>query len=292
MSERTCKHCGANDAIVNLSKCGGCLKIRYCSRECQKHDRDRHRPECRAIMEARKLKRTHHQLWDAVENENLTTLQHLLTKNEINVNDATCWIAGQTPLYLACSYGSTSVVEILLTAEDIDANQAETDDGCTPLWIACQNGHAPVIELLLASSGIDVNQARMTGSTPLWIACQNGHASVVELLLASSGIDVNQAKTDDGATPLSTACQNGHAPVVELLLASSEIDVNQALTDDDGSTPLYWACSERHTHIVELLLAVSSIDLNKGCQGWSPLRIAQRNNSSEIVQLLEDAGAQ
>ena len=216
MSERTCKHCGANDAIVNLSKCGGCLKIRYCSRKCQKHDRDRHRPECRAIMEARKLKRTHHQLWDAVENENLRTLQHLLTKNEINVNDTTCWIAGQTPLYLACSYGSTSVVALLLTAEDINANQAETDDGCTPLWIACQNGHTPVIELLLAASGIDVNQHNTKNQTALNIASDEGHVEIVRLLIQQPHIDLNK-KDDWNNSPLEGAQKKNHTEIVQLL---------------------------------------------------------------------------
>ena len=55
--------CGVNDETKELKKCGKCTKIRYCSNSCQQSDWGRHKPECRAIVEARKLKklRRHHQ---------------------------------------------------------------------------------------------------------------------------------------------------------------------------------------------------------------------------------------
>ena len=43
---------------TKLQKCENCLKIRYCSVSCQKKDRARHRPECRDIVKAKKLKRS------------------------------------------------------------------------------------------------------------------------------------------------------------------------------------------------------------------------------------------
>ena len=309
MSTHVCVVCGATEAEFT---CGFCRIPRYCARLCQKKDHQRHKQECSdKVMERRRKKEEEEEtklskelkkvsvedqkqytemLCTGVKEENLRLIQLLLAKDETNVNEVGS--EGFSPLWLACESGLISVVEILLLADGIDVNQAETTVGVTPLFIACENGHTPVVELLLASSGIAVNQATTNNRLcPLFIACQNGHTPVVELLLAANDIDINQARTMDGCTPLYVACQNGHAPVVELLLALSEIAVNQARTDD-GTTPFYKACQKGHALVVELLLAASGIDINIGPQDWSPLRVARQTKHTEIVQLLVDAGAQ
>jgi hypothetical protein len=43
--ERTCPVCNVKE--LNLKKCGNCLKIYYCSLECQKKDWQRHKIECK-----------------------------------------------------------------------------------------------------------------------------------------------------------------------------------------------------------------------------------------------------
>ena len=57
---RACQTCGVNRNAdgTKLQKCENCLRIRYCSVPCQKKDRARHRPECRDIVKAKKLKRS------------------------------------------------------------------------------------------------------------------------------------------------------------------------------------------------------------------------------------------
>ena len=86
-------------------------------------------------------------------------IQLLLAKDETNVNGV--GTEGWSPLLLACYYGFTSVVELLLRADGIiNINQALTKNGCTPLFVACEKGHTPIVELLLASSDIAVNQAK------------------------------------------------------------------------------------------------------------------------------------
>ena len=56
---KACQNCGAkaNADGTKLKKCQKCKKIRYCSIPCQKDDRDRHKPECRAIRKAKELKK-------------------------------------------------------------------------------------------------------------------------------------------------------------------------------------------------------------------------------------------
>jgi len=224
-------------------------------------------------------------LCKAVREENLTMIQLLLAKDETNVNEV--GTEGVSPLYSACAFGFTSVVELLLASSGIAINQAQTTYGDTPLSMACHQGHVPVVKLLLAASDINVNQARTdNGCTPLFRACENGHTPVVKLLLASSGIAINQARTTYGDTPLFIACINGHAPVVKLLLASSGIAVNQA-TKDNGCTPFFIACEKGHASVVELFLASSDTDVNQPHQeGATPLYVACQNGHSEIVQQL------
>ena len=42
-----CYNCYVNDLIYSLQRCGGCQLVSYCSRECQKEDRSRHKYVCK-----------------------------------------------------------------------------------------------------------------------------------------------------------------------------------------------------------------------------------------------------
>ena len=59
-------------------------------------------------------------------------------------------VNGFTPLFNACENGHAGDVEALLTRKEIDSNQA-TANGFTPLVAACRNGHIDVVRLLLGS---------------------------------------------------------------------------------------------------------------------------------------------
>jgi len=322
MSTHVCVVCGATEAEFT---CGFCRIPRYCARLCQKKDHQRHKQECSdKVMERRRKKEEEEEtklskelkkvsvedqkqytemLCTGVKEENLRLIQLLLAKDETNVNEV--GTEGLLPLWMACSNGHASVVELLLAASDIDVNQAKTTTGSTPLFMACQNGHATIIELLLSVSDIDVNQARTDiGATPLLIACQKGHTPIVKLLLASSEIAVNQAETTTGVTPLFMASQNGHAPVVELLLATSNIHVNKPMMN--GATPLIIASYLGHASCVSLLLTDLTINPTLLFQERTALQLAQPSmrvvgwkfledkikieGRQNVVQLLVDAG--
>ncbi len=59
---------------------------------------------------------------------------------------------------------------------------------------------------------------------------------------------------------------------------------------------LYWASAGGHTKVVKALLAAKDINVKQtneyGACGDNPLYIATKNNHTEIIQLLKDAGAQ
>ncbi|QIV94809.1 ankyrin repeat domain-containing protein [Allofrancisella frigidaquae] len=55
---------------------------------------------------------------------------------------------GQTPLYIACSYGYTEIVKLLLKISKGAGIDNATNDGQTPLSIARENDHTTIVNLL------------------------------------------------------------------------------------------------------------------------------------------------
>ncbi|CAL4060891.1 unnamed protein product, partial [Meganyctiphanes norvegica] len=110
-----------------------------------------------------------------------------------------------------------------------DVNWKSNDDisGVTPLYMACHWGHSTIVEMLV-NANADVNMANDYGETPLSVASSIGDSTIVEMLL-NANADVNIAQ-DDGFTPLQTACSFGHSTIVEMLVKSNA-DVNIANCD-------------------------------------------------------------
>jgi hypothetical protein len=48
----SCARCHINEADLGqaLQVCGGCRSVKYCTRDCQKNDWQRHKQQCRAIQ--------------------------------------------------------------------------------------------------------------------------------------------------------------------------------------------------------------------------------------------------
>ncbi|MBR5195880.1 MAG: ankyrin repeat domain-containing protein [Akkermansia sp.] len=186
----------------------------------------------------------------------------------------------------ACHYGKEKYARLLLAAPGIDVNKAD-NDGRTPLHNTITNS-PETVKLLLTAPGIDVNKAENHyGRAPLHfaVAINEGYPENVKLLLATPGIDVNKADKF-GQTPLHWAVTNTPENV-KLLLAAPGIDVNKA--DNNGRTPLHCA---KNAECIKLLLATPGINLNIADKdGKTPLQRAKEEEETEIVQLLEAAGA-
>jgi len=196
------------------------------------------------IIERKKDKK----LYQTCSNGKVEEVQKLLQNSQINMNGQNQDDYLHTPFYVACVYGCTEIVKLLLNDNRVDFNKAD-NTGWTPFHIACGNEHIEIVKLLLNDNRVDVNKAKEDGKTPFYIACLNERTEIVKLLLNDERVDLNKG---DGSTPFLIACYSGKTEVVKYLLESGkEIDINQK--DKYGKTGLDYAKQKGNTDLVKLI---------------------------------------
>ena len=90
---------------------------------------------------------------------------------------------GDTALLLAARGGNAQIAQLLV---DAGANTRTTDDlGDTALHIAAQQGDVVTLGVLLSAQFVDINSANSSGVTPLMQAARYGQTSAVEALLTA-----------------------------------------------------------------------------------------------------------
>lgn len=139
----------------------------------------------------------------------------------------------------------------------------------------------------LLRRGFDPNTPNAHGDKGLLLALQLESDKVFFALLQSPQVDVN-AHNARGETPLMLAAIKGNLPAVQALLARGA-DVNQP-----GWAPLHYAVSggtPQHAQIVALLLEHSAYIDATSPNGSTPLMLAARYGSDDIVRLLLQEGA-
>jgi uncharacterized protein len=162
--------------------------------------------------------------------------------------------------------------------------------GRTALLIATQVNDIEAARQLIAA-GANVNAQDDLLDTPFLYAAAEGRLEILRLALAA-GADLT-SRNRYGGTALIPAAHHGHVEVVrELLKTSIAVDRVNRL----GWTALLEAIilgdgGPAHTEIVRLLLG-AGVDPNLAdAQGVSPLTHARQRGYTEIVKLLERAGA-
>ncbi|XP_029315165.1 ankyrin repeat and SOCS box protein 9-like [Cottoperca gobio] len=153
----------------------------------------------------------------------------------------------------------------------------------SPLHGACLQGHTACAKLLV-ENGANVNGSTVDGQTPLSEACARGHATCVTLLLQHGATPLG---TSQISSPMHRAAAKGHLECIEPLVQHGA-DVDQYI--DQSGSPLHVACSNQHLSSVRKLLQLGA-SVNSSVSGDSPLHIAARLSSPEMVSVLLDHGA-
>ena len=212
---------------------------------------------------------------------------------------------GFTPLTNVCLQGNTDGMLLLLDAPGIDINR-KNGNGDTALICAAAQGKTDCLLLLLDTPGIDINQVDRERKTATERASENNQV-VCELLLKAVNINSHDNRLSYNAdiardilqrlgiraenyNQLICAATDKKENWLLRLLIAAGADVNAV--GEDGWTPLANCCLNDNIVGVRILLAEPGIDVNKAISGVpSPIEIATNRSHTEIVRLLNEAGA-
>src|SRR5690554_733071 len=162
----------------------------------------------------------------------------------------------------------------------------------TALMVATYENHIKASKLLI-EAGADVNAQDNRLESPFLHAGARGYLHILKACLATGKVN-HSILNRYGGTALIPACEKGHTEVVQELLKIKDYPI-------DHINNLTWTAlmeaivlgngGKTHTHIVQLLV-------NAGCNvnipdknGISPLQHAKKNGYTDMVTILEKAGA-
>jgi hypothetical protein len=138
-----------------------------------------------------------------------------------------------------------------------DINASIPGDG-TRLLIAAKAGRLEEVKDLIAR-GADPNVASPGDGNPLIAAAGAGHVDVVEYLL-DRGARIDEIVPED-ENALITACRRGQVDVVRVLIArGANVNARAFANGDEWRTPLKMARRAKSREVIEMLVAAGAVD--------------------------------
>ncbi|CAI0541025.1 unnamed protein product [Linum tenue] len=230
---------------------------------------------------------------------------------------------GETPLYAASEHGHADVVSEMLGYMDLHTASIAARNGFDPFHVAAKQGHLEVLRELLDVFPNLAMTTDLSCTTALHTAATQGHVDVVNLLLETDS-DLAKIARNNGKTVLHSAARMGHLEIVHSLITKDpssgfrtdkkgqtalhmavkgqNVDIVlellkpdpsvSSLEDNKGNTALHIATAKCRTQNVRCLLSVEGININAmNKSGETPLDIAEKVGTPELVSVLKEAGA-
>jgi ankyrin repeat domain-containing protein 17 len=172
--------------------------------------------------------------------------------------------------------------ELILSRPSLTVNQL--------LYQAAIGGKVNAAELLIEERG-DVEQEINGSSLLCHVLVRDVRAEMVLLLLqagARADVRCGSGKHSLPILPMTLDRTRTDVDLIALSLINAGADVNDA--DNEGWTPLLRAVTARRPRIVQALLEKGA-DTKPEKGGRTALGFARASNQTEIVRLLEEAGA-
>ena len=192
-------------------------------------------------------------------------------------------------LHRAAQANDVALIEKLLASgAEIDARDA---DQRTALLVATHANAADAARALIAA-GANVNAKDNIQDTPYLFAAAEGHTEILRLILATGRTNLKDTNRY-GGTGLIPAAHHGHPEIVrELLKTDIAIDhVNRLGWTALLETIILTDGGPIHQDILQQLITAGA-DVNKpDAEGVSPLAHAKQRGYTEMIAMLEKAGA-
>lgn len=192
-------------------------------------------------------------------------------------------------LIQAAERGDAALIQQLLR-DGVDINGRDAR-GRTPI-MAATHGNKPAIVKILIQAGADINLQDEIKDNPFLYAGAEGLLDVLKLLI-DAGADT-RITNRFGGTALIPAAERGHVEVVQELLTRTDVKIDHV--NNLGWTALLEAVilgdgGPRRTEVVRLLIAAgANVNIADG-RGVSPLAHARQRGYTQMIALLERAGA-
>ncbi len=182
----------------------------------------------------------------------------------------------------AAEEGHLKTVELLLErGADVNAQGGYYGSA---LHAAARDGRQEMVNLLL-EYGADVNAQGGRFGNALQAAAACGHLNMIELLLNCGADATIQPKIADRRSLLHIGVTSGNPAILETLCgAGAHVHLNTQ--DEFGQTPLHTAVVKGHVAMVGYLLEKGASPDVEDLSGTTPLQLAIRHQSREIVPLL------
>lgn len=226
-ANQKCETRAYGDGYKACIGCKGETKAYYCSIDCQRADRSRHKLACGVAKqlgvvsgksaeskedEFSVLPSDEKLFLSALGDNNRAGISYLLKKTPQLVNR--CNEGGYPFLFMAVEAAPKVMVKLLLEHK-AEVNLRYGAQKTTALHRACVLGRNDIVELLI-SYGADKDIQTGDGLTPLVLAASAGHGKTVKKLVAS-GVDINKAH-GDGYTALHVIAACGNEEAANILI--------------------------------------------------------------------------
>ena len=224
----------------------------------------------------------------AIRNKHEDVVELLLRNSEVDVNQGLK--NGKSPLIVAASRldSSLSIVQILLTKPQINANKA-VFDGQTALISAVKIGNHEIVKLLLRCPQVDTDLVDEDYKTAQDYAEERNLTDMVEAFQTRGSLTKaygHSCCSDNIHRGLLTAAEEGDLKWVKTFSSCPQIDIN--LGNQYGITPLIVTAREGHSDVARLLLNNPDIDTNRhnSVNGKTALIVASEEGKWLIVKML------
>ncbi len=222
-------------------------------------------------------------LYFAVFEDNRNATEYLLQQGSF-VNDFSH--DGTSILSLALGQGHQEIVSILLAAGAVLNPAWEDDEGYTLLHHAAAGGCTEQVQQLI-QKGADISAATTEGKwTPLMLAAEHGHTDTVDELL-KHGANLRQ-KNEFGTTALEVALDED-SPCFPTLFREAR---KQHLLTGRKLSELLEEAIIREKDETACFLLQNGAGFNAEDMGWQYLGFALSRGNTQLLRLLEKAGAQ